>query len=442
VCFASSNFSWDTTCFGRGLALGDLTLRDLHEDVHRRLRERDAFLRRRLRRRRLRLRLGGSPSPRIVNLALQVFRARCLRGGGVHERLLNDFVDALAGRRRARTLRHDLVLEPRHEIGLDLALHGVVKKSRVVQLVEHVPEKPGRVPARERLRRNLLPRGFLALDALLLLRDAALALLGFAPLRRLHALRRDELRVADLLEVLLVRAHRRELLLLHNLHQALLERLPHEHLQDGLHLEVEVEQVAVLDLRLDVHADLHRDEQRRRRAIRERVRLRHHLSLGHGVRELLQVRLGLDVHVPAPLDRLGRAGDAPARRGARFQARALRRRRRRNGLRRVRVPADHAPVEHDVRGVVLRLGRRLGTELGLCRVRNRENNGERTGQRRACLTRHDENRSGESVALIRHDRVGRTRDVPASATRASRAQRRYATHRVSCGQPRPPLLLP
>jgi hypothetical protein len=42
----------------------------------------------------------------------------------------------------------------------------------------------------------------------------------------------------------LVRAHGRKLLLLQHLHQALLQHLAHQHLQDGLHLKVKVKQVA------------------------------------------------------------------------------------------------------------------------------------------------------------------------------------------------------
>ena len=84
------------------------------------------------------------------------------------------------------------------------------------------------------------------------------SLLRLAPLRRFHALRRNELSVANLLEVLLVRAHSRQLFLLHHLHQTLLKRFPDEHLQDGLHLKVKVKEVAALNLRLDIHANLHR----------------------------------------------------------------------------------------------------------------------------------------------------------------------------------------
>ena len=107
-----------------------------------------------------------------------------------------------------------------------------------------------------------------------LLRQASLFLLDLALLRGLHALRGHQLGVANLFEVVLVRAHRRQLLLLAHLHQALLERLAHEDLEEGLDLEVEVEQVPGLNLRGRVQARLGGHEQGRGRAVHERVGLR------------------------------------------------------------------------------------------------------------------------------------------------------------------------
>ncbi len=89
-----------------------------------------------------------------------------------------------------------------------------------------------------------MPHHLFALDAVALLRQAPLLLLVLALLGRLHALRGHQLGVADLLKVLLVRAHGRQLLLLQHLHQALLQHLAHQHLEDGFHLKVKVKQVA------------------------------------------------------------------------------------------------------------------------------------------------------------------------------------------------------
>lgn len=55
-----------------------------------------------------------------------------------------------------------------------------------------------KVPAREGAGRDLLAHDALALQPLALLRHAPLLLLQLAPLGRLHALRRHQLRVADL----------------------------------------------------------------------------------------------------------------------------------------------------------------------------------------------------------------------------------------------------
>ena len=76
------------------------------------------------------------------------------------------------------------------------------------------------------------------------LRQPPLLLLDLPLLGRLHALRCNELRVPDLLKVLLVRTHGRQFLLLKDLHQALLQDLAHKDLKDRLHLKIKVEQVA------------------------------------------------------------------------------------------------------------------------------------------------------------------------------------------------------
>lgn len=89
--------------------------------------------------------------------------------------------------------------------------------------------------------------------------------------------------------MLLVSAHGCELLLLHDLHEALLQRLSHEHLEDGLHLEVEVEEIALLDLGNCIYPCLLWDVERRRRAVHEQIRLGRHLHLRHNIRQLLQV---------------------------------------------------------------------------------------------------------------------------------------------------------
>jgi len=216
---------------------------------------------------------------------------------------------------------------------------------------------------------------------------------GRAPLLGLlEALGLGELGVADLLKVLLVRLHRRELLLLHHFHHRLLQRLAHEHLEDRLDLGVEVEEVAVVDLRLDVDARLHRDEDRRRKLVHERVglrrergwgvsaaagvargergrrgrrrargaRLRVNVDLDGPVGELLEVLLRLHVDVLAAVDRLRRRRLAHGFYLLRRVVCSLRLplhlellglRGGGQDLRRVRVAADHPLVVHDVRRV-------------------------------------------------------------------------------------------
>ena len=100
-------------------------------------------------------------------------------------------------------------------------------------------------------------------------------------------------------------AHGREFLLLHDLHQALFQSLADEHLQDGLHLKIKVEEVTILNLGLDVDANLHRDKERGRRPVHERVRLRGDLGLGDRIHQLLEVLFRLYVHVPSALHGLG-----------------------------------------------------------------------------------------------------------------------------------------
>ena len=169
----------------------------------------------------------------------------------------------------------------------------------------------------------------------------------------------------------------------HHLHQALFQGLAHQDFQNRLHFKVKVEKIAIFNLRLHVHADLHGNEKRRGRPIHKRVRLRHNLRFWNRVRELLQKRLGLDIHVPPAFHRLGGTRGAATRRPrqrARRQS-ALR------GRRRVRVPSNHPAVEHDVAWVVgvLNLGGRLGTELGLWGEREVTRKEKVSEEPRGCL---------------------------------------------------------
>ena len=107
--------------------------------------------------------------------------------------------------------------------------------------------------------------------------------------------------------LLLVGADCSELLLLQHLHQRLLQRLPHNNLQYGLHLKVKVEQVT-LHLRLLVHPVLLRYKQRACRPVQHVVRLRRQRLLQRSVADLLQVRLRLNVHVAPPVHCIGCAG--------------------------------------------------------------------------------------------------------------------------------------
>ena len=106
--------------------------------------------------------------------------------------------------------------------------------------------------------------------------------------------------------MLLVRAHVVELLLLHHLHHRLLQGLADQDLEDRLDLRVEVEEVALINLRLHVHARLHRYEDGGGELVHEGVRLRVDVDLDRPVRQLLQVLLRLHVDVLPPLSRLRR----------------------------------------------------------------------------------------------------------------------------------------
>ena len=69
--------------------------------------------------------------------------------------------------------------------------------------------------------------------------------LGVSSLLLLQALLLDEFCVPQLLEGPLLGAQVGQLLLLHHLQQTLLQGLAHQHLQDRLHLQLEVEQLHV-----------------------------------------------------------------------------------------------------------------------------------------------------------------------------------------------------
>jgi hypothetical protein len=87
-----------------------------------------------------------------------------------------------------------------------------------------------------------------------------------------------------------------------------LERLADEHLEEGHDLGVEVKQVPVLDLRGPVHPTLSGHEEGRGGPVEEGLGLRVGVLLHGAVGELLQVVVGLCVHVLPAVDRGGRVG--------------------------------------------------------------------------------------------------------------------------------------
>ena len=240
-----------------------------------------------------------------VNLALGIFVCLCLCRQHIRQGLCDDVVHASPGHGGVGAIVHNSVGEPRHKLLLHFPLHGIVEETRVVEPVEDVAHEAIEITPCERLRSHLLPHRFLPFHTFFLLCDAPHLFLHLADLCSLHALQCHELCVAKLLKVLLVSAHSREFLLLHDLHQTLLKSLADKDLKDGLHLKVKVEEVAVLNLCLDVDANLHRDEERRRRSIHERIRLRRHIRLGDRVHQFLEVLFRLYVHVPSAFDGLG-----------------------------------------------------------------------------------------------------------------------------------------
>mmetsp|Transcript_45044 Transcript_45044/g.107107 ORF Transcript_45044/g.107107 Transcript_45044/m.107107 type:complete len:328 (-) Transcript_45044:15-998(-) len=207
-------------------------------------------------------------------------------------------------------LLRDHLEQARQELGLDGHVANVCKHASIPEVKKHPL-----LDALQVLRGNL-PGQDLAHGAQVLLPLGSL--LGHSPLhlvrpallRGFHALHLQELRVAPLLEVLLVPLQRRQLLLFQHLHHALLQGLAHKHLQHWLALHIEIEQLALLDLRLDVNPDLRGHEERRWWTIKDEVCLRLSLKLHDAVRELLQVRVSLDVHVLPAGDRLRSPGTA------------------------------------------------------------------------------------------------------------------------------------
>mmetsp|Transcript_22559 Transcript_22559/g.43807 ORF Transcript_22559/g.43807 Transcript_22559/m.43807 type:complete len:200 (-) Transcript_22559:59-658(-) len=179
--------------------------------------------------------------------------------------------------------------QPGGKDGLDLPHEGIVEEPALVERAEDVRDHVEDVAVREAAARDLERHLPLRSDALPLLCDTALLLCHSAVLCLLHALGLCELRPRDLVELLLVRAHVGQLLLLEHLHQRLLERLAHEDLQYRLNFGVKDEEVTLKDLRLPVHPRLGGHEERRRRPVHEHVGLRVHVGLDGAVLDLFQV---------------------------------------------------------------------------------------------------------------------------------------------------------
>merc|ERR1719161_2990094 len=98
--------------------------------------------------------------------------------------------------------------------------------------------------------------------------------------------------------------NRRELLLLENFHHSMLEGLANQDFEYRLDLSVEVEELTMQDLRSKVHTDFRRKEEGRLRPVKQKIRLGLRLEFHDTLRELLQVRVCLNVCVLPSEDRL------------------------------------------------------------------------------------------------------------------------------------------
>ena len=143
-------------------------------------------------------------------------------------------------------------------------------------------------------------------------------------------------------------SHRFQLLLLKDLHQTLFQRFADQNFQNGLDLEVKVEDLPALYLCLHVDARLHGNEPGRGGPVEEGVGLGADFGLGHGVRELLQVSVRLYVHVSPPVDGLRRARPLKTLNDLLGPPRGLHEGFRGQDLRRVRVSSNDATVKHNV----------------------------------------------------------------------------------------------
>mmetsp|Transcript_11126 Transcript_11126/g.23042 ORF Transcript_11126/g.23042 Transcript_11126/m.23042 type:complete len:388 (+) Transcript_11126:10-1173(+) len=192
-----------------------------------------------------------------LHLELRLLLLEPLGGRG-----LDHAVEDLAVGAALLHLLRDHLQQLRHEAVVHGQLHGVREDAGVEKVREGAVLEAAEVGRGDAAGDDLPHRAqvLLALRGLLL--QAALHLLLSALLGGLHALHLDELRVAAPLEVLLVPPEGLQLLLLQDLHHALLQGLAHQDLEDGLALHVEVEELAVLDLGLDVDADLRGHEER------------------------------------------------------------------------------------------------------------------------------------------------------------------------------------
>mmetsp|Transcript_1985 Transcript_1985/g.4512 ORF Transcript_1985/g.4512 Transcript_1985/m.4512 type:complete len:237 (-) Transcript_1985:241-951(-) len=191
----------------------------------------------------------------------------------------------------------DSTEQPGHEVVLDLLDEGIVEEACFLHVPKNLRHHVSDVSMSESSCSDLLRHCPLVRQSFSLLLNTPLLLLRTPDLRSLHPLSLCKLGCSDLIELLLMGPHVLQLLLLQDLHQALLQRLAHNDLQDRFDFEVKVEQFPFEDLCFTVHSSFLRYEERCRRSVHERICLSICINFGRSISYLFQEHLCLHIHV-------------------------------------------------------------------------------------------------------------------------------------------------
>jgi len=195
-----------------------------------------------------------------------------------------------------------IIKEPGEKLVMQGTFKRISKEPQLLQLPQRVSLNLRQIPFAINPTHILLMRHLLLLLPSPLLQFPSFRFFLLPFFLRLQSLHLSQFRISNLLKLPFMLPHRLQLLFLQNLHPRLLDRLPHQDLQNGLHFSIEVKQLSIFNLRFHVNSSLNGDKSRCWRAVNIEVCLSLDFIFRRLVSEFFQKLLGLYILMLPPFD--------------------------------------------------------------------------------------------------------------------------------------------